>query len=149
MGENQKLYLTHPSFPNSFDFPLEITSVETAQYNCVALALGDTENWWEADEGYVWLDDIEYSQSLSALKSLFEKFQFETADNSSFEDGYEKVALFSEDNLNCSHVARQLNAELWTSKLGVSYDISHKINALENGIYGKIVSIMKRKIPPQ
>ena len=60
MGENEKLYLTHPLFPNSFDFPFEITSPETAQYNCVAWALGDSENWWEADEDYLWLDDIQH-----------------------------------------------------------------------------------------
>lgn len=149
MGENEKLYLTHPLFPNSFDFPFEITSPETAQYNCVAWALSDSENWWEADDDYLWLDDIEYSQSLLAVKSLFEKFNFEISDNDFFEYGFEKVALFSDDNLNCTHVARQLNKELWTSKLGVSYDISHRINALENGIYGQVTYILKRKLPPQ
>ena len=70
MGENEKLYLTHPLFPNSVDFPFEITSPETTQYNCVAWALGDSFNWWEADDECLWLDDIEYSQSLHALKSL-------------------------------------------------------------------------------
>lgn len=147
MGENEKLYLTHPSFPNSFDFPFEITSPETAQYNCVAWALGDSENWWEADDDYQWLDNIEYSQSLLAVKSLFENFKFEISDNDSLEKGFEKIALFSDDNLNCTHVAKQLSDELWSSKLGISYDISHKINALENGIYGQVVLILKRATP--
>ena len=44
MGENEKLYLTHSLFPNSADFPFEITSPETTQYNCVAWALGDSLN---------------------------------------------------------------------------------------------------------
>ena len=146
MGENEKLYLTHPLFPNSFDFPFEITSPETAQYNCVAWALGDSENWWEADEDYLWLDDIEFSTSLFAVQSLFEKFNFEISDNAIFENDYEKVALFSDDNWTCTHVARQLDNEFWTSKLGVSYDISHTLDALENGIYGQVVLILKRKI---
>jgi hypothetical protein len=149
MGETEKLYLTHPFFPNSFEFPFEITSPETAQYNCVAWALGDSEHWWEADEDFQWLDDIEYSQTLNALQSFFEKFNFQISSNLLFEIGFEKVVLYSDDGVQCSHVSRQLDENLWTSKLGVSYDVSHNINALENGMYGQVALIMKRRHTPQ
>ncbi len=149
MGETEKLYLTHPFFPNSFEHPFEITSPETADYNCLAWALGDSEHWWEADENCTWIDGIEYNQSLTALTSLFEKFNFELSENILFEEGFEKIAFFSDDNINCTHVARQLDENLWTSKLGVSYDVSHQIQALENGIYGQVILILKRPLPPQ
>lgn len=149
MGETEKLYLTHPLFPNSFEYPFEITSPETATYNCVAWALSDFDHWWEADENCLWLENIEYSQSLTAFIALFEKFNFEVSENLLFEEGFEKIALFSIDNITCEHVARQIDDNLWTSKLGVSYDVSHQIQALENGIYGQIVLILKRLLPPQ
>lgn len=56
-----------------------------------------------------------------------------------------KVALFSSDNMHVLHAARQLSNSLWTSKLGVSFDVNHALEALENGIYGDVVVFLKKK----
>jgi hypothetical protein len=55
-----------------------------------------------------------------------------------------KIALFSIDNKECSHVARQTDNGKWTSKLGVSYDVQHSLHSIEGGIYGKAVIFMKK-----
>ena len=144
MGEEKSNYLSLVQFPNSFIEPFVITSPETPQYNCVAWALGDIENWWEADEDYLWLDTIEFDNNLSTMQSLFKHFGFEPIDKPNLNNGLEKVALFSDDGIYCTHVARQLSTKIWTSKLGISHDVTHTLMALEKGIYGDVVMILQK-----
>ncbi len=71
-----------------------------------------------------------------------------SCDNGNLEEGYEKIAIYIGKNSEVSHMARQLNAGLWTSKCGNLEDIQHKLDDLEgeDGYgYGKIAHFMKRK----
>jgi hypothetical protein len=145
MGKRKSHYLSLEQFPNSFIEPFTITSHETPQYNCVAWALNDTENWWEADEDYRWLDTIDFDNTLATMQRFFQYFGFEPIDTPNFKNGIEKIALFSDDGMDCTHVAKQLSTHIWTSKLGVSHDITHTLSALEGGIYGNVVMILQKK----
>jgi hypothetical protein len=144
MGKRKSNHLSLVQFPNSFIEPLTITSPETPQYNCVAWALGDTEHWWEADEDYLWLDTSEFDNSLSTMQSFFHYFGFKPIDKPNFKNKIEKIALFSDDGIYCTHVAKQLSTKIWTSKLGVSHDVTHTLAALEEGIYGNVVMILQK-----
>lgn len=129
-------------FPNSKIEPFEITSPETTQYNCLAWAMHDTQRWWDTEDDYFWIDTNKDSL-LQTLIEMCQKLGFQICDNAQLEQNYEKIVLFSTDNQYCTHVARQLNNGRWTSKLGQSYDVTHSINAIENGIYGKATIFLK------
>jgi len=146
MGQDERNYLSHRLFPNSFEEPFEITSPETAAYNCVAWAMHDSERWWEADENYFWKDGVALDNTISTFIQLFEQLGFTVCPDVSLEKSQEKIALFSNGDGDCSHVARQLESGLWTSKLGVSYDVVHTLNGIEGGIYGKVALIMQKAI---
>ena len=71
-------------------------------------------------------------------------------DDGVLEEGVEKVALYGVGNV-FMHVARQLSNGRWTSKLGVSYDIEHELEALTSSAnvgggvqYGEVVAFMCR-----
>lgn len=144
MGKKKSNNLSLVQFPNSIIEPFSITSPETSQYNCVAWVLGDTEHWWEADEDYLWLDNLNFDNTLSTMQSFFQNFGFEAVNKTNFKNGIEKIALFSEDGIYCSHVAKQISPKLWTSKLGISYDVSHSLISMEKGIYGDVVMILQK-----
>jgi len=146
MGKTESNYLTHKHFPNSFSEPMEITSPETSDYNCLAWSLNETQKWFDFEEDYIWFPNIENDYNLNNFVQLFENLGFSVSDSSIFETGFEKIALFSLDNEECSHVARQTVNGKWTSKLGVSYDVLHTLSSIAGGIYGEAVVFMKRLI---
>ena len=146
MGQDERNYLSHRMFPNSFAEPFEITSPETSAYNCVAWAMHDSERWWEADENYFWKDGVSLDNTISTFIQLFEQLGFTVCSNFALEKSHEKIVLFSNGDGICSHVARQLENGLWTSKLGVSYDVMHTLDGMEDGIYGKVVVVMKKAV---
>jgi hypothetical protein len=45
------------------------------------------------------------------------------------------------------HAARQLPTGHWTSKLGESEDIEHRLHDLEGLIYGQVVLVLARTRP--
>ncbi len=60
--------------------------------------------------------------------------------------GYEKLAIYAMAD-QPKHAARQLPGGMWTSKLGQGIDIEHMLEGLESELYGKVVKIMRRRIP--
>lgn len=145
MGKKKSNYLKSKSFPNSEKEPFIITSPENTHYNCVAWALGDTENWWEPDEDYCWLPHLELDDRLQTVQQLFEYFGFEVVSQPDWENQIEKIALYSNDGLFCSHVAKQTVDGHWTSKLGISFDVKHSLQTLEAGIYGHLAVVLQKK----
>ncbi len=120
-----------------------ITSPAAIEYNCIAWAAGDTENWWQP--GDFWpmeLADPEYS--IDALEAAFKALGFEPCDDALPEPGFEKVALYGHNSLY-PHAARQLPGGRWTSKLGKAEDIEHDTpDVVAGGLYGEVVAIMRR-----
>ena len=63
-----------------------------------------------------------------------------------WERGFEKVAIFADDQGFPSHAAQLPNGR-WTSKLGKLEDIEHEILALVGVEYGSVAVVMRRPIP--
>ncbi len=144
MGKKKQATLTSRYFPNSYESPFIITSVETDKYNCVAWSMLDIERWWDWEEGAFWIEGIPKNGELATFIHLFNKLDFEGCLDGECEPKYQKIALFSDDDIHCTHVARQLENGNWTSKLGVSYDVEHTLKAMEGGMYGNVALFMRK-----
>ena len=131
-----------------------VTSKQTRmvkkKYNCIAWTFGKKNKWWEPADypGYYWPKGVPRDGSTKAAIKLYEKFRFKICASIAKEDGFEKVAIYYDDD-DYTHVALQLPDGKWTSKLGDFEDISHEsLDALCGGSkdeYGKVFCIMKRK----
>lgn len=130
------------------------TSPATPNYNCIAWAAGENNRpWWPIPYGtapYYWPLGEQEDESLEVFIECFKSLEYEVCDDESFEQGFEKVAIYVDQDGLPSHMARQLVDEgVWTSKCGDLQDISHKeLSALEGEAgygYGTVVCIMKRR----
>ncbi len=135
-------------FPGLVGSSYQLTSSQDSEYNCIAWAAGDTENWWwpgvNLDQEY-WPPGIPRSQTQEAFLAAFASLNYFVCENAELEAGYEKVALFADAD-GPTHAARQLTNGRWTSKLGKLEDIEHGLHDLEGNVYGKVVVIVKRQI---
>lgn len=121
------------------------TSNASPDYNCVAWAAGDTENWWQP--GVFWPKDMPQDDvGIGALEQAFFKLGYESGADDSLEPGWEKVALYG-SGFMYTHAARQLPDGKWTSKLGSGIDIEHDTpDVVSGGLYGEVVEFMKRRV---
>jgi hypothetical protein len=87
-----------------------------------------------------------------SLKEFIKAFEHEgyevCGENSEFEDGYEKVAIFVDQDGIPTHAARMLPSGIWTSKMGKGEDIDHDtLNVVEGNEYGKAKAFLKKSNP--
>lgn len=137
------------SFPNLAPTGYHITSVETPDYNCIAWAAHDANNWWWPCHfnGYFWPDGVKKAVTVQNFIAAFKLFGFDPCNNAEWESGFEKVAIYVDQNGEPTHMARQLASGTWTSKLGEMEDIEHNhLTGLEGNIYGSVAQILKRPI---
>lgn len=130
----------------------KLTSPIDQFYNCVGWAVGDHTKWWEPLPSNFPLTfwPIERSgYAIDAYASMFESQGFSICPDESFEDGFNKIAVYvNEDNIFC-HVARQTKdpSRGWSSKCGKESDIWHvSPQVLEGPDYGKVWGYMKKAI---
>ncbi len=65
----------------------------------------------------------------------------------SLEAEFEKVAIYEDAQGKPTHMARQLDSGLWTSKLGEAWDIvHHALEGIEGQQYGRATLAMRRPI---
>ena len=76
----------------------------------------------------------------------FGSIGFTACGNANIEHGYEKVALYVDENGKPTHAARQLSSGRWTSKLGKIQDIEHELDGLTGEVYGVVAQVLKRPI---
>ena len=70
---------------------------------------------------------------------------FEDCPDAVAENGFEKIAIYTDPDGEPQHIARQLPNGLWTSKLGDDCDIQHNtLRGLEGDNYGRATCFMKR-----
>ena len=132
----------HQRFPALGQF--RITSPATSDYNCIAWAAADTGRWWWPNPFSYWPKEAPNQVTLSAFQAAFRSQGYEVCEDSSVEEGYEKVALYTLDG-EPKHAARQLPNGRWTSKLGPWKDIEHETpESLEGPEYGMLAVIMRR-----
>ena len=136
------------AFPNLIACGYKITSPRTTHYNCVAWAANNETKWWWPDPlniGY-WPAGAPREVSLDAFVTAFEMMGYSKCGNRDFEEGYEKIALFTNPSDVPTHAARQLPSGKWTSKLGRLEDIEHELDGVAGATYGKISIILIKPI---
>jgi hypothetical protein len=132
-------------FPNLRNCPHRVTSPITEDYNCIAWAAGDTDNWWWPSPFDYW--PVEPREATAdGFIVAFRTLGYEPCADGNLEAGFEKVALYF-NATGPTHMARQLVDGKWTSKLGKAWDIEHAtLEGVGNGGYGAAVVFMKRPI---
>jgi len=135
-------------FPQLTHLPYSITSPSTPEYNCIAWAAGETERWWWPVAGpfAYWPPNIPLQETLDAFINAFGTLGFIPCKDPLVERGYEKIALYVDENGKPTHAARQLPNGRWTSKLGKGQDIEHELAGLTDSLYGSVAKILKRPI---
>lgn len=137
-------------FPSLAANGYKLTSPDSIDYNYVAWAAEDEENWWwpDSENIHYWPPDIPREETLEAFQQAFQTLAYKICQNNAFEEGFQKIAIYADSNKVPKHVARQLANGKWTSKLGQDEDIEHdNLQGLSGQPgYGKVSCIMKRKI---
>lgn len=133
-------------FPNLRRDSYLIASPETINYNCIAWAAGNSEKWWWPDlqNQYFWPLKIPREETLEAFVKVYEILGYTICQDSEYENGFEKIAIYVDSIGRPTHAARQLSSVRWTSKLGRLEDIEHTLDALTGSKYGYVGVIMKR-----
>lgn len=135
-------------FPRLEEKDHELTSPPTNEYNCIAWAAGDVENWWWPDVMGVsyWPPSVPRQETRIAFILAYGTLGYMPCDDGILEPGFEKIVLY-EDMLVPTHAALQLSDGTWTSKLGQFEDIKHVIpECLEGPCYGSVAQYLKRPI---
>lgn len=131
-------------FPNIKTTIYKITSSASKEYNCIAWAADDITRWWSNVPGYYW-PTTNRSSLVEGLVDVFAAMGYEICDNTSSEEGFDKVALYEKAGL-WKHACRQLVNGDWTSKLGSDEDIEHESpGVLVGDLYGTVHCIMRKK----
>lgn len=125
-----------------------ITSHRTDEYNCIAWAMG-TDEWWidpREAPGHWWPAGVPKDMRSSSLIRAFERVGFARCGDAAPEEGYDKIALYKDEQHDCwTHAARVLSAEVYHSKMGQSFDIRHRGGDIFRGsTYGMLYAFMKR-----
>ena len=160
--ENRQILIN--STPSLKDDPYYYVSSEaTGEYNCIAWAMGFTDRWSDHFPGggknlkKWWPEGVERGFNPDFLIKAFMAVGFECCDDDSYEEGYEKVALYKQepfiDCFNCifesvawTHAAKVLTQNTYHSKMGPQFDIYHSSGNVLQASYGTIFQFMKRKI---
>lgn len=139
------------NFPRLRLESFQVTSPREVKYNCIAWAAEDDQNfWWPG--GKYWPNGVKKDDSVAAFIAAFATKQYVTCANADLETGFQKVALYvDEQRGRVTHAARQLPDGRWTSKLGKVWDIIHSLEGVcgPHPAYGRVAQILRRPIPPQ
>jgi hypothetical protein len=152
MGEDERIHTVtkklRRTFPRLFGGQYRVMSHETRRYNCIAWAAGHSDNWWEASVDGVWPAGVLDDGTVEAAICLFESLGYTRTDDSTWEPGFKKVAIYKNQGGYYTHAARQLPGGRWTSKLGKGQDIEHDtLESLTGKEYGTIAQIMRKAEP--
>jgi hypothetical protein len=133
-------------FPYLQDKGYEVTSPETDDYNCIAWALDDTENWWWPDADSYWPAHVDRDTTLHSFIEAFRTKRYEPCRfDERVEETCEKIVLFIDQNDMPTHAAKQLGTGTWTSKLGRAWDIEHHaLQGVECNAYGRAQLMFSR-----
>jgi hypothetical protein len=126
------------------------TSPADKRYNCIAYAASDNQHWWwpmpDGVQEVYWPADVARQETLSTFRDAFASLGYVECRGADLEPGYEKIAVFANDQGVPLHAARQRPEGAWTSKLGELEDIDHTLDDLEGEAYGSVALVMKRPL---
>ena len=141
--------------PNDPRF-VAITAAPTMVYNCIAWALGSRNQWWEPhspgsipEERGHWPAGLPHNRDPQTLRQLFQQEGFTDCENGELDPTVVKIALYrtrdEDGNYEWTHAARQLKSGLWTSKLGSSYEVTHRNpDDLDGALYGTVYAYLSK-----
>ena len=140
--------------PDNFVCSSDPTRDSDDKYNCIAWAIGKKDNFWWPRKlgGYHWPDGLPREpldrETIGNFIKAFESEGFERCDDSEFENGFEKVAIYVNNFDVPKHAARSLPNGAWTSKMGDDEDIEHEtLEVLEGRGFGKAKVFLRRSNP--
>jgi hypothetical protein len=122
-------------------------------YNCFAWAAGESHIWWEPndprfephDGPRYWPPGVSHAFTIVSFVQAFASLGYEECESPDLEPGFEKVALYVDDDGDPSHAARQLESGSWTSKIGTLEDVEHRsVSGVEGPAYGHAVRFLRR-----
>ena len=146
MATSSWVRLIIAAFPNLASEGFEIVGEPTTEYNCIAYAAGDTDNWWWPDEDDYWPPWATMDNRMESLEEAFAGLEYELCDDSIAEEGYQKVALYGFQG-RFEHAALQMPNGLWRSKMGPGPVIEHRSpESLSGGPYGEVHRFMRRPL---
>ena len=92
-----------------------------------------------------WPPGLPRERTQTAFVAVFASLGYALCEGASPEVGYQKIPLFAP-----THAAPQLATGRWSSELelGKAEDIEHGLHELEGALYGSVVVIQKRPMPP-
>ena len=140
--------------PSLEGWDVVVTSDPTFDYNCIAHAADDpTRNWWpqeDPDGTTYWPDGVPCEHTVAAFAKAYATLGYEVCSDEHFEVGYEKIAIYVDEDGKPAHASKQIDKHFWTSKLGGYHDIKHLFEALD-ALYGRVALIMRRPkvVPPE
>ncbi len=136
------------AFPRLQGADWSVSSPPDDRYNCIAWAVSVTTDWWwpvGLDKTY-WPDSVPCEVTLEAFREAFATLGYVVCTGEESELGFQKIAVFANEQGIPKHAARQLDTGRWASKLGKMEDIEHALHDLEGTVYGSVVLIMKRPL---
>ena len=126
-------------FPRLLESDYVTRSDPDPSYNCAAYTL-DIKNrirWPDKNGNWVTFDDDEPDIQVDMLIMAYEQEGFSQCRDVRQEPGVTRIAIYAKDNI-ALHVALQRPDRpngRWFSKLGLSHDIEHDLQDLEDGAY--------------
>ena len=140
--------------PNNFKCTSDPTRDTDDKYNCIAWAIGKNDNYWWPRQlgGFYWPKGLPREplnkETITNFIKAFESEGFVTCNDSEFENGFEKVAIYVNHMGVPKHAARSLPDGAWTSKMGDDEDIEHAtLDVLEGHGFGRAKVFLKRPNP--
>ena len=125
----------------------EFTSEVSYNYNCLSWALSYEDKYLEDGKGCYWPWKHISDSTVEGWVQVCEIHGFTTAITSDFQPGYEKIAIF-ENEEGVSHACRQNSVGKWKSKLGAwGPDIDHHALETLEEQYGKVVWLLQKRRP--
>lgn len=143
-------------FPNLRRDEYRKTSEKCFRYNCIAHASDCSDAWWWPDTGtgIHWPQGVPLEETLDCFVQAYATQGYQVCNeiNAEVETGFQKVALYVDQDGIPTHAARQLASGEWTSKLGREEDIAHvKLEAVgdvnDGSVgYGRVAVILRRPL---
>jgi hypothetical protein len=135
-------------YPNLALTYYTVTSPKSQEYNCFAWVAGDQERWWQPtpEDEFYWVPCVPMEETLPAYIQAYQTLGYVICDSAELERGYEKIALYVNNENIPTHAAKQLSTGKWSSKLGWLEDIEHELEGLTGEKYGRIGQVLRRVI---
>ncbi len=143
-------------YPNLGNSKWKAKSPRTKDYQCIAWSACDTtRKWWPIGAPPIayWPPTVPAEETVECFIQAFATLGYVPCESDRWEFGFQKVALYVDDDGVPSHMARQHFIGLgWLSKLGDWEDILHpELKNLEGRTqpepsqgYGRVAKILKR-----